>query len=138
MEKARWKISVEEAKTLGQTLRSIKSKKSEGSSFDEELWFQGDEKYFNVFVGITNRSIQWIQMTFRGAYLELKEGKLVTGTTTDYQGSAMDGTPSKMLNRDQNLNKLFISTAMDILVSGENEETIAKCVEAIKASNKNN
>jgi hypothetical protein len=129
----RWNIPLTEAKSLGESLRIINTKKQEGSLYDEELWYQGEEKYFNIFMGIVKDDIEWVQLTFRGAYIELKKGTLVTGTTSEFSGAAMDGTPSKLLNRDQNFNKPFLQVSIELLRPLEKDPKIFNCIKFFKA-----
>jgi hypothetical protein len=114
METDRWKISTIEAINLGTSLRLIGTPDDRGGHLNQS-WFQGDEKYFNVFTTHSDKNLTWAQITFRGYYIEWKPNRLTCGLTTDFETLENEYPASKMLNPHSELNKELVEVVLRIL-----------------------
>lgn len=126
MDKEFWKIDKATASELGKSLRKI------ATPSNQTYWYQGDEKYFSVFLSVARQKIDWIQITFRGHYLEWKNNRIVMGETTDYEVRLTEAPSSKMLVPHTNLNSEFIKTVLEILSHANSDSLLNESVIIIK------
>lgn len=112
---------------LGQSLKAVDEKLLKPLSQGRNIWFRGEEKYFDLFMIEDQEKIKWIQVTFRGHYLDWKENqKIQTGRTNEYDESASTSPASKMLRSDGKPNLNFIKVIVGILDSRTDNELLKK------------
>jgi hypothetical protein len=125
MKKDDWNIDEDEITKLGQALRSVESaklKKTPGGL--QEFWFQGKERYFDVFVTEDKKQIKWIQVTFRGHYLEWKNSSLTWGKAEDLKTSSQKAPASKALKPQTAISTDFVEVVIAILEENTRYEVL--------------
>ena len=84
----RLQLSKHERRTLALSLRPIAGRDP------MKLWFQGRERYFDLFVDYDAQGLCWFQLTLRGCALTWENGKLWAGHTREARAF---GWPSSSL-----------------------------------------
>lgn len=128
----RWKINFEEQISLGNGLREVQLS-SKITNEEIHYWFQGEEKYFNVSIATSTGAISWIQISFRGFFLEWKPDRLIWGETNEFTNNAGKYPSSKTLNPKVQLDIEFINTIIGILTNARKIDLINQSVNVIKA-----
>lgn len=110
-------ISTDEIIKLGQSLRRINSQILKKNSSNESIWFQGDEKYFDVFLELESDEVVWFQFSLRGKFLEWRKNlHIKSGETNEFHNEISSNSPrSKLLSQDRGLDLKFLELAKSIL-----------------------
>lgn len=116
----------DEIAILGNSLRQIDqrltSAKRDGT---QRIWFQGGEPYFDMFIELRERSIEWFQFTLRGQSLSWHQQKpgWQTGKTNEMRVDDVNFYPaSKLIQPDNTPDSAFIELVHSILKTRGGED----------------
>ncbi|MGZ3770912.1 MAG: hypothetical protein ACXVCP_09955 [Bdellovibrio sp.] len=118
---------------LGKSLRRINSNLLKKQINCESIWYQGDERYFDIFINCDGEDILWFQVTLRGKFVEWKKGQEFKSGNTNELEIDLKSPASKLMSKNGLFDLEFSETVSSILEYCFADPVLAKVNNILKS-----